>query len=47
MLEIAKKKIGNPANMLVVKDFILAYNCGPAKDLVKTPSFTGLEDEED
>ena len=43
MLEIAKKKIGNQANMLVVEDLILAYNWGPAKDPAKRPLLLALK----
>ena len=47
MLEIAKKKLGSKASNLETDDLTLGYNWGPAKDPLKTPPATGLEDEED
>ena len=46
-LEIAKKKLGSKSNYLETDDLTLGYNWGPAKDSLKTPPATGLEDEED
>ena len=43
LLNITKRKLSNKASMLVMEDLTIAYNWGP----VKTPSLTGLEDEED
>jgi len=47
MLEIAQKKLGSKASNLETDDLTLGYNWGPAKDSLKTPPATGLEDEED
>ena len=42
-----KRKLGNKVSMLVIEDFIIAYNWGPAKEPVKIPPLTSLENEED